>query len=1011
MKRVLLALALAGYGWAYSSLAVAGNTGRLSVPHVAPFNALGDYRVEFRIHAWTAPTTGYTQIFSWGSSYINQVYLEIVLTHAGELCAVDRVDSFSRNNFACTNLTGHTDVIVRVQRFGASYPSELGSVGSFLLEAWDVSGASIARYCQIGTPGNSYACPITTAVTRDWTQTAGYIGNPSTPTYLSLAWLKWLSTTVPPGGLAPIESTPADLADFRFENNLTNQGTGGYAVTIGSFNSGPSYSASGSYAPGCACGNQQTFRAGFRAQLDGTNSYPLNGASPLTYLWQQLSGPTSVRWFGQDTARPVVTGTVFGSYVFQLTVTDSSGQSSFCRVKHGFTATDRNHLVITWNSAMDMLLGPMIQYGTNPWPWFDDRHRADADLQAANLDTYFRPYWETDTLGAGTVTVTAGSTTVTGVGTSFTTSLCQGPGDPTTPQQLGGLNMRLIVWYPNASEEGYGLREMKVNSCQSDTMATIDAWGTDVADCHGGGCRYSMRSPLYSNWTSNSAPANFYDAVAAFYSLYYRSGIDDYQTAARKLADRFWKYRLDSGMTILPSPRNVSLLGMILRALDGRPDMWPGLDHQFNSAVGSLTTSDTFLDASRRTDGSHWGLWDIREMAYHLAMVSYCAMLDPSSTMRESCKSALSYNMSHMWNWSQAYDGSWQQLYSPEDSKQHSWSTPPTTVSLVHGSTAVVGTGTAWSSSMFSTMRYMVFLPTTDRPTNFQGQEPTYYTIMSSQFIDETHLTLDRPYEGTTGTHGWMLDYVGAVGWGTQPFIEGILGLAFDFTAKALAETDPTTAALARSYTVSIANWERDYGYHSAVKGMYYFSGPVNCLAPIPESSTWCTANNTAAQARVLNAESLRAVMLAYSYSGDASLKAFADTLYNAMFGKAGYCPSGSDVCVPDGQYLGDLNDGVGWYMTGTPTGHGWHKYFGMFFGIGAGSDWPAYRAGGPRVSRCDVNADGAVDVVDVLRCINAALGVTACGAEDVDGDGRCTVSDVLQVINAAIGKGCAADE
>jgi hypothetical protein len=82
-----------------------------------------------------------------------------------------------------------------------------------------------------------------------------------------------------------------------------------------------------------------------------------------------------------------------------------------------------------------------------------------------------------------------------------------------------------------------------------------------------------------------------------------------------------------------------------------------------------------------------------------------------------------------------------------------------------------------------------------------------------------------------------------------------------------------------------------------------------------------------------------------------------------------------------------------------------------MFFGIGAGSDWPAYRAGGPRVSRCDVNADGAVDVVDVLRCINAALGVTACGAEDVDGDGRCTVSDVLQVINAAIGKGCAADE
>ena len=56
-----------------------------------------------------------------------------------------------------------------------------------------------------------------------------------------------------------------------------------------------------------------------------------------------------------------------------------------------------------------------------------------------------------------------------------------------------------------------------------------------------------LDSNLNTVWAYNSQPANYYDAVAAFYALYYRTGIDDYLTAARKLADRFWKYRLDSG--------------------------------------------------------------------------------------------------------------------------------------------------------------------------------------------------------------------------------------------------------------------------------------------------------------------------------------------------------------------------------------------------------------------------------------------------------------------------------
>jgi len=116
----------------------------------------------------------------------------------------------------------------------------------------------------------------------------------------------------------------------------------------------------------------------------------------LTYAWQQMSGPSSVVWprsagrwppqptmSGQNTSQPTVSGMVAGSYTFQLTVTDSSRQSSVCTVNHGSVVTDDNGVVIPNNPAVDTLLGPMIRYGANSWPWFDDRHKADADVQIA----------------------------------------------------------------------------------------------------------------------------------------------------------------------------------------------------------------------------------------------------------------------------------------------------------------------------------------------------------------------------------------------------------------------------------------------------------------------------------------------------------------------------------------------------------------------------------------------------------------------------------------------------
>lgn len=96
---------------------------------------------------------------------------------------------------------------------------------------------------------------------------------------------------------------------------------------------------------------------------------------------------------------------------------------------------------------------------------------------------------------------------------------------------------------------------------------------------------------------------------------------------------------------------------------------------------------------------------------------------------------------------------------------------------------------------------------------------------------------------------------------------------------------------------------------------------------------------------RTLNAEALRSVMLAYDQAKSSTLRTFADTLYNSMWAKTGTCVT--SPCVEDGDYITSWDSG-GWYIQdppgGTPWDNRWHKYFGMSWGIGASSSWPAVR-------------------------------------------------------------------
>ena len=820
----------------------------VQTPSSPPFTSLGDTRLELRLHNWSMPAANAVIFQNAGFT--------VLLRTSGELCVSDDMDSLRAwGGSMCADINGRPDVTIRAQRDTANKLLRYEARGT----AGDWRAVT---YCGTLQNGNSYRntfpCPIDSLTLNSWAGT-GTMG--SALANVRVSWVKWYSSLVPDGSGLLGETAPADLADWRFEGDMANQGTGGYAVSMGPLVAqgavGPAggviYMPSPSLAPACVAGRQHTFHAGFAGQLDGSQSYPLDGGDTIAYSWRQLSGPSTATLSDAAAPQPSISGLIFGSYVFQLTVTDGRGITNTCTVKHGAVASDDNGVVITNNPAADTLLGPLIRFEANPWPWFDDRHKAEADMQAASMDLYYGAYW-----------------------------------DPASP-----------------------------------------AYGSDAAE---------------TAWLYSPAPANYYDNVAAFYALYYRSGIDDYLAAARNLADRFWASpKVNAGASCdiwgnawncYPA-RSLSVQGLVLRALDGRPDMWAGLHIIFT------TYRTYYLDLADR----QWGIWDTREMAYHLAVVSYCALYDIDATYRQDCKASLSKALASTWTPARAADGSFPALYV----KTSSWDTG-TSVALAHGSATVTGLGVNWNASLFqcpnaSGQSYPCQIWFTNnpagRPAGNADGDPVVYT---ATFVDATHFTLDRPYEGTTGAHGWALPdpNAGLLGFGAQPFIEGLLGFAFDMAGRAIADSDPVNSALARNYNVGIANWLRTTGYWANSKGMYYGAGFANCQAPISDNNIFCTGGNDAPNARTLNAEAMRSVMTAYAYSSDVALKSFADTLYSAMFSKPG-----TNGPNPDGIYIGGLDDGTGWYMLGAPPIGKAPKYFGMFFGIGGLSAWPAYRAGG----------------------------------------------------------------
>src|SRR6185503_15147277 len=199
----------------------------------------------------------------------------------------------------------------------------------------------------------------------------------------------------------------------------------------------------------------------------------------------------------------------------------------------------------------------------NPYPWFDSNELSKGTVHGRDFPRI--PPLQL----AGTVSVKKGDAIVQGVGTKFLSQV-----DPSGPAPF--FNGRLRI--KEGNRDTY--QQVQVRSVQSDTQLTLTApyafasqTGVQAdTEYNDGG---NLNGDIYMN-------ANYYDLALCLYALYYRTGDPQHLAAARKVADSWWiSSPIKGGATrefqTTYSPRNSSLGGLMLRALDGRPEMWDWL--------------------------------------------------------------------------------------------------------------------------------------------------------------------------------------------------------------------------------------------------------------------------------------------------------------------------------------------------------------------------------------------------------------------------------------------------
>ena len=545
-----------------------------------------DYRVEFRLRAFSA--AGVQGIF--GNNAVGPHCLLVTGTvtlrcrdFAG---AGDPVD---------ISLTARTDVRVRFQRFY--------STGVRLLEVWNSDGSNYTS--------NS----ITNAVAVTGFDTTQYVGayyGAGSTCDCTIGFLRWWSTTVAAASSAPPDSavTKGDMVDLELEGNTTD--SSGRSISITTTGGALSYATTTTYAPSAVISYTGAARAGSTFALSGATSSNLTDDQPLSYFWQAPTWTTAAPTFSTRTASTTtMTVPTAQTVTVRLRVTDTTGQVGTVDSTVGVVATDSSSRVSIPDATVAIILGPQLRSGAGPWTAFENNEQAIARALIATI-----PESPGDTPAAGTITFTSGSSAITGSGTNFTSTFaCNGTDSLVAIYPLGG--------------GAYGRRAYIVTGCSSTTAATIypnyDAPSSPVSPS---GVQYQqMSNGTSASWVNGSNNWNYYDAVVAFYRLYYRTGDTTYRDAARSLADKWWLFPIDKGNGSVSGARSIGLVGLMLRANDGRSDMWPGI-------VSILNTNYSVWLNGYYPFQPNLDIGEIREQGYVALYTQVLSMLHPDGPTR-----------------------------------------------------------------------------------------------------------------------------------------------------------------------------------------------------------------------------------------------------------------------------------------------------------------------------------------------------------------------------------------
>ena len=279
-----------------------------------------------------------------------------------------------------------------------------------------------------------------------------------------------------------------------------------------------------------------------------------------------------------------------------------SAKSASAYVDSAFV--DNPDIVKFPSAEVEFIAGPQLKAGSslNPAPWFDQTALSKG-LEHGNHFPAGPPVHAL----VGSVSVTKGSKSVVGTNTRFRSDFA---GEPNA----------FHIFIQDADNIQ---RDYIVAAAEDDTHLTITL-------------PWEQASTSRQNFSKASGDEldqyinlNYYDQALCQYINYYRTGDSRFLTYARKVADSWWKAPfIAEGHTEISgslAPRNISMNGLMLRALDGRPEMWPWITkyvrEQFDTWVGLRVTYPGFY-------------YGVRDPGYMLLFAANLAKVHPDPKVR-----------------------------------------------------------------------------------------------------------------------------------------------------------------------------------------------------------------------------------------------------------------------------------------------------------------------------------------------------------------------------------------